>query len=66
MTENSRRLRGAHDELPDATLTRQRRHQLKQLVNDVVNYTPGLNQHDLMYIAGAFEDAARKKQGRAS
>ncbi len=54
----------APDELPDVTLTRDRRDQLKTLVDYVVRYVPGpLNRHDLMYISCAFEDRAQRMKG---
>ena len=54
----------ARDELPDATLTRERRYQLRTLANNVAAYTPHLNHHDLMYLAGAFEDLAKLAKER--
>lgn len=44
-------------ELPDATLPQAEREQLKKVVEA---WEKALNHHQLMYLACAFEDAARR------
>jgi len=45
-------------ELPDSTLTEVRRQFLKE---QVFAAAPRLSPHELMFLAGAFEDAANRK-----
>ncbi|QIN79628.1 hypothetical protein GBA65_15080 [Rubrobacter marinus] len=52
----------AVEETPDTKLPDRRRDALKALVRYVEE---GSDQHELMYLAGAFEDAARRKAGRS-
>lgn len=54
----------AVEEMPDTKLPERRRESLKALVRFV---EAGSNEHELMYLANAFEDAAiRKRKGTGS
>jgi hypothetical protein len=46
-------------ELPDATLTGAQRRAMKKLVHEVEAHR---SSHELMFLAGAFEDAAHRKR----
>jgi hypothetical protein len=46
-------------ELPDATLTEAQRRSIKRLVQRLA---AGRSVHELMFLAGGFEDAARRRR----
>ena len=46
-------------ELPDTTLPESKRSRLKVIARDL---SFGLDEHELMFLAGALEDKARKKR----
>jgi hypothetical protein len=46
-------------ELPDATLTEAQRRAIKSLVAEIEAHR---SSHELIFLAGAFEDAARRKR----
>ena len=50
----------ADQELPDATLTQAQRHAMKELVRELEAHR---SSHEMMFLAGAFEYAARRKRG---